>query len=322
MKAFDYNSLFTKAKLYTQRANEVDRESDLYPFWLSLALEFVIRSTLAKIHPVLLAEVKNDHTNLLYAFNIEGRTTNTPKSISISDALIRVSDIIPEFSKDYAAKAKKIIEERNTELHSGEVGFANFPANVWISDYYRIVSILLKHQTRNLNDLLGDDEAKAAFIMIDDDDANLKKKVINKLNSHKTVFEGLDETERLAKVEHANKEYQKLRSHIKIITCPACNNKGIVTGEIISTSSPKINESELVEEIRYLPSKFFCFCCGFKVEGFNKLKYINATSVFTKISHIDPVEYLGIDPEEYIDVNELVEERIRDMYLEAQYNDE
>ena len=80
-EAFDYNNLYTKGQLYIERANDCERESDLYPFWLSLSLEFLIRSSLAKIHPSLLADTPNpnEFKSLLYAFGYE--VTNQPNII-------------------------------------------------------------------------------------------------------------------------------------------------------------------------------------------------------------------------------------------------
>lgn len=322
MKAFEYNSLFSKAKLYMQRAIDADRESDLYPFWLSLALELVIRSTLAKIHPALLAESKNDSQSLLYAFGIEGKTSISPKSISISEALSRLSDIIQEFTKDDAAKAKKIIDERNAELHSGEIGFSKYPVDQWINEYYKIIYLLLKNQKLELSDLLGKDEASAALKMIDADNATIKKEIAKKISSHRDVFEELSQQEKDQKIINSTKELRAFGSHAKLFNCPACGNQAILSGERISTSETRVEDNELIEEVRYLPSKFFCFCCGFKVEGYNKLKYINATNVFIKKVFVDPLEYLDIKPEDYIDIDKIVEERIRDHYEESQYMDE
>lgn len=54
-----------------ERALNAPRDDDLFPFWSSLALEFLARATLAHVSPVLLAEVSEpDGRNLLHALGL------------------------------------------------------------------------------------------------------------------------------------------------------------------------------------------------------------------------------------------------------------
>jgi hypothetical protein len=45
---WSYDALWEKAKSYADRAFEEERESEFFAFWLTLALEFVGRATLAR----------------------------------------------------------------------------------------------------------------------------------------------------------------------------------------------------------------------------------------------------------------------------------
>jgi len=56
---WEYDKLWQKAKVYIQKAFEEDREGEMFPFWATIALEFVARTTLAKVHPVLLADLSS-----------------------------------------------------------------------------------------------------------------------------------------------------------------------------------------------------------------------------------------------------------------------
>lgn len=320
-KAFDYNDLFAKAQLYIERAHEEERDGELYPFWLSLSLEFIIRCTLAKIHPALLADTpnSNDFKSLLYSFGYE--VTNQPKSIAITVAINRLGEIINDFTLIEQKAAIQIINERNTELHSGISGFEQYPVNVWISNYYRITHVLLTHQGLSLQDFFSQQEAKAAIIMIQEEDAKTKKTLLDRIEAYKKVYADLTEEERKNRIEIAEKELRKYWKHVIKPKCPCCGNDALLTGEQVSVSSPKIVSSELKEEVRYLPAKLACFACGLKIDGYQQLKVVNFGDIFTNYEYPDPVEYLGIEPEEYINIDELVERRMSE-YGYGEYNDE
>jgi hypothetical protein len=321
-KAFDYNNLYTKAQEYIERANDSERDSSLYPFWLSLSLEFLIKSSLAKIHPALLADTPNpnDYKSLLYSFGYE--VTNQPKSIQISNAINRLGEIIEEFTTNLRSKATLIINERNTELHSGLPGFEEFPVRLWISDYYRICDILLKFQEKTLKDYFGDSEGILAEKMIEESDEKLKKIVFEKIKSYKQVYEDLAIEEKTSRRDNSEKQLRVFSSHTKKIQCPCCNNEALLTGEQVSVSSTKLNGNDLYEEIRYIPNKLACFNCGLKLDTYNELKVVDLGDVFTRDTYIDPVEYHGIDPEEYVDIDELVERKMREIDYGTEYMDE
>jgi hypothetical protein len=321
-KAFDYNNLYTKAQEYIERANDSERDSSLYPFWLSLSLEFLIRSSLAKIHPSLLADTpnSNDYKSLLYSFGYE--VTNQPKSIQISTAVNRLGDIIEEFTTNLRNKVTLIIYERNTELHSGLSGFDEFPVSLWISDYYRICDILLKFQEKTLKEYFGEDEGVLAEKMIEESDEKLKKIVIDKIKAYKQVYEDLALEEKANRKEYSDKQLRVFNSHTKKVDCPCCKNEALLTGEQVSVSSTKLNGNDLYEEIRYIPNKLACFNCGLKLDTYNELKVVDLGHVFTIDIYVDPVEYHGIDPEEYVNVDELVERKMREINYGMEYMDE
>ena len=53
---WDSTLLYNKAKLYAERAHSEPVESALFALWMSLALELLARAALSRIHPVLLAD--------------------------------------------------------------------------------------------------------------------------------------------------------------------------------------------------------------------------------------------------------------------------
>lgn len=321
MQAFEYNNLYQKSKLYIQRALLEDRESDLFPFWLSLSLELLSRSTLSKVSPALLAEISNnDNSNLLYAFGYE--KTMKPKSIQVSEVFNRLSKIGIEFTDAEKKICTSIIEQRNAELHSGIKGFIEFPVSLWLSDFYRVCKILLTYQGLQLSDFLGTEEAKAAEQMIINTADNLKKQVLDKIQSYKNVFFDLPQE---TQDEKRNSAQLEIRSHFnkaKMVACPVCESNALLTGELINYSEAKLVGNDIKQERRFLPTQLGCLCCGIRINGYPELKCIELGGQFTLEEYLDPVDYHGIDPEEYVNIDELVNQRLKGQEFYEEYGDE
>jgi hypothetical protein len=67
MHEWSSDALWNKAKIYIDRAFTGDRESQLFPFFAAIELEFLARAALARVHPSLLADPQ-DGNNILYGF--------------------------------------------------------------------------------------------------------------------------------------------------------------------------------------------------------------------------------------------------------------
>src|SRR5260370_861815 len=83
---WDSDQYWKKAIRYAEIASQTERERWERPFWLSLALEFLARSALTKIHPALNADPEGEGLNLLYAFGFELK--GQPKSLPIHAVLL------------------------------------------------------------------------------------------------------------------------------------------------------------------------------------------------------------------------------------------
>mgnify|MGYP003334415439 CR=1 FL=1 len=131
---WNYDLLWAKAVLYMGRALEMPRDSELFPFWSSLALEFVARASLAYLSPTLLAEAGDqDGRHLLHALGIEPKVKGyVPKSIQISDVLARCKQIVPAFTEDMETFSRGFFNKRNEELHSGATPFSSLPNHSWL----------------------------------------------------------------------------------------------------------------------------------------------------------------------------------------------
>jgi hypothetical protein len=293
----DWNpdALWSKAKLYMDRAINEQRDGSLFPFWCSLALEFLARSALAKISPTLLAEPDREMKNILYALG-KGTPSKGPKSINAILVFDLCKQVVPDFGPEEKELCEALSNRRNEELHSGGLPFEIFKTNDWLAKFYETCAVLLKFQARELQDLLGAKEAGAAQKMIDASKLEVLGKVKKSITAHKTIFEEKPEKERhelLAKSEALAKEKTALGGHR--VVCPACGAKSWVTGEPISRQDTRLEGSSVVERVSMLPTSFACVACGLKLTGHSELQAVGLGGQFTRSLYFDAVYYYGME---------------------------
>jgi hypothetical protein len=320
MNAFDSKNLFDKAKLYVDRAMNEDRESELFPFWISLSLELLAKSALANVSPTLLADLGNrDSSNLLYALGYQ--TSTKPKSIQFNEVVDRLTKLNINFNQEEYKQALLIADQRNCELHSGIKGYVDYPISKWLSHYYRISKILLDSLNKTLVDLFGEHESKAAEIMLKREDTNTQKIVLDKIAAFGKVFNELTKEQKEKRVNDSNEEIRKNFFKSKIISCPSCGNKAILSGDLISYSDAKIESSKIRQERRYLPTNFACIACGLTLSSYQQIKHTDFSNQFVLEEYLDELDYFGIDPEEHVDIDYMVQEKIRQIKEDEMYED-
>lgn len=310
-----YEALWGKSKLYMQRALSTDREGAEFPFFAILSLEFLARSVLAKIHPSLLADPQ-DPNSILYANGIPA--TDKPRSVPATIVFLRLKSIVSEFSKEDEAHCLRFAELRNRELHSGGAPFENLPTGSWIPELYTVTDKLMNHLGLDLQEFLGKEEATVAQRIIgellEEDKTvveTLKAEIIKK-------FEYLTETEREKRIDEHTPEFEWARVKsgevVKSEKCPCCGNKGFLAGEVTGKKPPSLEEGEIVLKLIVTPIFFRCSICGFKIEGYGKLRIVSLADQFEYAEVLDPVDYFGIDPMDYIN-----DEQMRDYYAPDDY---
>lgn len=294
---WDFDLLWPKCKLYAAKALAELRESEMFPFWCALTLEFLGRATLSKIHPVLIADPR-EGDNILYVFGFS-TTEGPPKSIVAKTVFDRCTKIVPDFTKKELDSCLKLIEKRNEELHSGSAAFAEFPTKLWLADYYRSCKILLAFMGLSLEDLFGKDEEKGAEEMIKEVDAKEIKEVHARIEAFSKYFTHLSEEEKEKKAQSGlEKAIENLKSGIKMEKCICCKSQGLVSGKAVSVSQEKLEGVDIVYERIILPTSFNCFSCGFKLSGHQELIIAGYGGQFTEKITWDPAEYYGIDTRE------------------------
>jgi hypothetical protein len=139
MQEWTSDTLWEKAKSFSEHAFSVDPRSDLFPLLASFALEALGKAALSKIHPALIADPRGEGQNILYAFGVP---TKDPRTIVATTVFSRLVLLIPEFTEDDSKACLLMAERRNRQLHTGELAYADHNSGLWLPDYYRAVAIL------------------------------------------------------------------------------------------------------------------------------------------------------------------------------------
>jgi hypothetical protein len=301
---WDHEPLWGKALVYMERALSVERDEALFPFWASLALEFVARSTLAYIHPALLAADSERDGSLLYAFGYVPKTGRNkpfvPKSIDISEVLSRCEQVVPDFTQELGFACAGMVRLRNEELHSGGLPFEGFRNDLWLPGFYRSCEVLLKFQKKTLKDLFGAEEAKAAETVLKSIADEAAKAVKGLIHAHAEVWKAKTPEEKTKLVARAKKLAVPENGHV--VDCPACKSKCLLNGEEIRQQQPELEGDSIVLRQIMLPTSLVCSACGLVISGHAALHASDLGKQFTSTSYYDPLEFYGgipIPEEEY-----------------------
>ena len=309
-------SLYAKAKLYAQRAHNEPIDSALFGFWMSLSLELLARAALAHIHPALLADPK-EPDNIQYAFGIIPK--GVPKSTQAKALFARSSVFIPDFTDKMSAHCLIMADRRNSELHSGAAAFEGIDNSRWLPQTYEVIDVLLRHMKRDLRDFLGDEHDRVAEQILRDRRDTLQSEVRTKLAAAKRYYDSTTEewrSERTEKIASRIDAWLKENQLRRTCRCPACDSTAIMSGETISRSPVRIEEASatIKREVRVLPNVLACPICRLKLDGYQEINAAGLGSIYTVEEEEDPIEYFGIDPEEYVNVEELVRDYYADDY--------
>ena len=279
--------LWTKGKLYVQRALEADRDSALYPFWMTLGLEFIARAALSKINPVLNADAR-DEKNIYFGLGLD--TSGTPKTIPLHAVFARCLKFVDGFEDSHRKFCDFLGIQRNTELHTGGLPFENLKLQEWLQQYYEVIDILCRHLEHELADVLGDQEAKAARELLAASVAGLESSVKGSIAAHKAVFEAKLETERKELQDAAliRTNVAKMSGELsETANCPACSSLGLVRGRFIRSSRPYYQHDELLEDITGLSESFSCHACGLSLPSPSHLQWSGIEPQFTVVMETD-----------------------------------
>lgn len=294
-------ALFAKAQVFAESMAENDDTDWKLGLWSTFTLEMLIRSAIAAVSPVLLAD-KEDWANLLFALGNQPKKAKfVPKSAVITELLSRAEDLVSDFTREHANFCTSHFARRNSELHTGAFAFENAGAATWLPMFYAVCEILLKSIGESLDALFGPETAKRAREDIDALKDETAKSVKGAINAHKTVWEQKTEEERATATAQA--ATASLRHYGHRVTCPSCGATALIQGKAAGEPKRSVDDDGIYERQVMKPETFSCVACGLKIAGFSKLLAAGLGNTFISTSLYDAVEFFNID----------IAERYRDM---------
>jgi len=306
------DSLFAKARLYVGRMESHMADDWQYGFWSALALELLIRAALANISPILLAEPKN-WRNVTYALGLEPTAKKfSPSSITTTEALARLNELVPDFSEEIAGFCTKHVGRRNSEVHTGELAFDSIGTSQWLPRFFSACQVLLRSMGRELSDLYSDSAAAEALISSLEDEA--AKAVQQDIKAHSQVWSNKDAKDREAATLQA--ESWAIRQAGHRVNCPACQSRALLQGSASGPVSTEVTLDVVVQRQTMLPSSFECIACGLRILGLSKLSACGLGDAFSARSTYSAAEFFGLYTEE-----ELEEARQEQPEYEEDFNE-
>ncbi|MEU9923797.1 hypothetical protein AB0H51_21310 [Streptomyces griseoluteus] len=302
---FDHEALWTKAKLFLNRAMDEDSRSfDEQALWAALALELLAKAALARVSPLLIAEPNEEGTNLLIATGlVKGEAKFT--SVRAKTLMTRCHKAFKPFNN---SEAMKIIDGRNEYLHSSGAGFMAIPPHAWWSAYWAQAAILITALDRDIDELVGSDRESVVLKHLEQRTKNIEQRAEALLERAKQRRQQWLDGTLPTKIAAEWKNGQQLSAtmaHNTAMTCPACGSTGLLEGdevvdEEIHYPSALSYEDEdswgdgsvtLTIEAAY----FSCPGCQLVLKGYELLKQVELNIHFEVEGDID--QYIGQEPE-------------------------
>ncbi len=252
-----------KARVYTDRAHELEHTDSRFALYSSLALEFLARAALTKIHPVLNADPRSDE-NLLHAFGY--KITAQPKSLPAHSVFLRLEKTVDGFATVQRELCDYLSVLRNQELHTGSLAFELLKESSWLPRYYETCEVLCKSIGKKLEQLLGNDDATAARKLINTLNKQIKTDVKARVSAHSKVFSEKSKEEQGELRQAAKASVAVMFGPRASDTCPACGSQGIIRGEL--------------EE--YLATGFRCVACGLELRNVEEVTRAGIEPRFSK----------------------------------------
>ncbi|MFE6357501.1 hypothetical protein ACFVOO_32105 [Streptomyces rochei] len=228
---FDHDALWTKAKLFLNRAMDDDfRSFDEQALWAALALELLAKAALARVSPLLIAEPNEEGTNLLIASGlVKGEARFT--SVRAKTLMARCHKAFKPFDQ---AEAMKIINGRNEYLHSSGTGFMAIPPHSWWPRYWAQAAVLVTALDRDMEELVGIAREIEVTKHLERNAKNIEQRTEALIERAKQRRQQRLDGSLPAKVAAEWKSAQYLSasmSHSEAATCPACELTGLLEGE-------------------------------------------------------------------------------------------
>jgi hypothetical protein len=286
---WDTEQYWRKAKRYIELASAPEREEWERPFWFSLAVEFLARACLTKIHPALNADPQEEGVHLLFAFGYE--LTGQPKSLPAHAVYARLEKMFPDRfrkpDKDFCGFFSNL---RNQELHTGELPFESLSEKKWLPHFYEVCAVLCELLGKQIDDLLGDETETAKALI-----ATLKKEktssVQSKIADHRRVFRSKAPEEQKKLVAEQAILSNAWGGTTKKMQCPACGAWARLEGRVERVSKPIYEDPELLVKNVVVANRLECKACELVLNDIEELLIADIEPHFEFYETVDLHDY-------------------------------
>ena len=291
------DALFEKAKLYVHQMESQPVGEWQFGLWSSLALELMARASLAHISPVLLAHNQDWH-HLAHAIGQKPTAKRyTPRSISITEVVRRLAELVPSLSSDMAQFVTEHTAKRNAELHSGELAFEQLSTSNWLPNFYASSKVLIEAMDQSLQDVYSDVGQVEHMIESIKDDA--AKSVKQDIKAYRMVWSNKSDEDKESANDRATAWAIRQNGHR--VSCPSCGCPALVQGSPSGPVHQTVQVEDIVERQSQVPSRFECIACGLKVAGLARLVACGLGDPFIETSTYAVAEYFGLYTEEDVE---------------------
>ena len=318
-------ALFCKAMLYFQQMESYDTKDWRHGFWSALGLEFLARAALAHISPVLLAKANsNNWQYLAHALGIPPTKKNFfPISVSVTDVFERLNKLIPGFSKETHQFCIKHMGIRNSEIHSGNLAFESIAKSRWLPRFYSACKVLAESMGRDLEELISD--STAANHLIRSLAKELEEEVIRTITDYRRKWSAKTKVEKKTALSQATSWARQTSGHRT--DCPSCDSPALLKGSPTGSVSTTVDDDEIVQKQKQLPSSFECIACGLRISGLSRLSACGLGDAFSETTYYTPEEYFDLHTSEDLYTSEELytredlEQLARELMFEDDYNE-
>jgi hypothetical protein len=262
-----------------------------------------------------------EEESLLFSANIT--PNRPPRTVDIALGLSRLSRVIPDISEEDSKTVLALIGARNAELHGDSDEIHRIPKNDVLPRIYSFIVKVSSWAGQDILVLMGDDDGKNAVRLAAAVQKDRKRRVSDLIRIQKDRFFALPADDQQNAREGGKLTFvsavTKLGHQLRAERCPSCASDGILGGTPVGRSSPILREDGIITEVRTSPDLFTCKCCGLIIRGIDELLAAGFPHEFTTIADMDIVEMFGIDPMEYVNVEDIVREYHQASY---EYQDE
>lgn len=278
-----------KARLYVERGLGAEEDA-LKAWWFHFAVEPMLRSMVATIHPVLLADPRSVESLLAAAADKD--SDSAVVRVRGVKEVIELALRLDSFSPELQDAASRLVVRRNAECHGPSGAFADLEEEEWMPDFLMLATAFCDECGLELDAFVGAGYAETAAELAEKTVAEAEAEVAKLIAAAKKrpITDG-----DLPEWTMVEKTSGEVRWRVK---CPACENAAIMTGGRVHVAEARFDGDELSQQVTVAGRQFACPHCSLELEGTAQLVAAGLKATTTTYDWLDPYEALGLDPVE------------------------